>query len=118
MTEIGQSKEKGKVKVNEKMKRYKGTKVKRKRGKEVCQRACLYCPFEEFSSARPRCCHPERHLFMVGCCASSCTHQAIESVSEWKRVVSHHHVSGHLCMVAEPSCVLRRRFPLDSTHDG
>ena len=35
-------------------------------------------------------------------------------MSEWKRVVSHVHVSG--CM--EPSCVLRRWFALESCHDG
>ena len=34
-------------------------------------------------------------------------------MSELKRVVSHVHVSGHLCMVAEPSCVLRRWFALN-----
>ena len=27
-------------------------------------------------------------------------------MSEWKESVIHGHVSGHLCMVAEPSCVL------------
>ena len=36
----------------------------------------------------------------------------------WKRVVSHVHVFGHLCMVAEPSCVLRRGFALELCHDG
>ena len=43
-----------------------------------------------------------RHLDMVGWGASSCTHikpvgWKTESVSEWKRVDSHVHVSGHLC---------------------
>ena len=48
-------------------------------------------------------CHLARHLCMVGCRASSCTHilsfgWETESVSEWTRVVSHVHVSGHLCI--------------------
>ena len=42
-------------------------------------------------------------------------------MSEWTRVVprvSHVHVSSHLCMVAEPSCVQRRWIVLESWHVG
>ena len=68
-------------------------------------------------------CHLVGHLYMVGCCASSCTHikpfgRKNESVSGWTRVVSHVHVSGHLCMVAEPRCVPRRWLGLESCHEG
>ena len=47
------------------------------------------------------CCHLVRHLYIFFG-ASSCTHVKpggweTGSVSEWKRVVSHLHVSGHLC---------------------
>ena len=32
---------------------------------EACVRTCLYCLFEGRSYVKSRCCHLERHLFMV-----------------------------------------------------
>ena len=70
---------------------------------------------------KSRCCHPLRHLFMV----IAHRHARTSSHSAEKlnpclsgKVVSHVLVSGHLCMVAEQSCVLRRWFALEPCTDG